>query len=196
MAQGYTIQIEGLSKLQKVFSDLPKSARKGIQNELQAIGEEWKGASMRDAPVDRARIKGSINYAVHDLTLELGAQSRHAAYQEFGTGAQFEAPAILGNYPAQFKGSDEGGDPIANLTAWVKRKGLNKPTFSTKTRRKTYKNKDAAARSIAFAIFMKQKRVGMKPQPFLFTGKDGSDRVTFYVNKLKKGIAGVLKQLM
>jgi hypothetical protein len=194
--KGYTLEIQGLTRLQKVFNELPKQARKGIQNELQAIGEEWRGKAITDAPVDRARLKGSINFKVNDLTLEMSAQSRHAAYQEFGTGKQFDAPAILGNYPAQFKGSDEGGDPIANLTAWVKRKGLNKPTFNTKTRKKVYKNKDAAARSIAFAIFKKHQREGMRPKPFLFTGKDGSDRVTFFFSKLKKNIANVLEQVL
>lgn len=50
MANGFTIEIEGLTKLQKVFKELPNTARKGIQNELQAVGQEWRESLLRTLP--------------------------------------------------------------------------------------------------------------------------------------------------
>ena len=192
----YVVKIEGLEKLQKVFKRLPDQTQREIKNELSAIGEEWIGAARKDAPADRGRLRGSISKKSAATTLEIIAQSQQAAYMEFGTKKQFKAPAALGNYPAQFRGSDSTGvNPITALTAWVKRKGLNAVTYNVKTRKKTYKNKTVAARSIAFLIYRKIKRDGVKPQPFLFTGKDGSDRLGHFTKMIKANISDVLKRV-
>lgn len=206
MSNGFTIEIQGLQRLQKVFKELPSRVRKGLQSELQATGEEWVGLARRDVPADRGRLKGSINFKVTDLALEIGAQSVQAPYMEFGTKRQFKAPAILGNYPAQFKGKHEsaGGDPLTALTAWVKRKGLA-ATYTIKSRqvatragKRTGRTKNEAKleKTIAFLIFRRIMKNGVKPHPFLFSGKDGSDRVTLMFDKVKKNIAAVLQKIV
>lgn len=195
MASGYTIQVKGLDKLQAVFKDLPKQVQSGVQNEFRAIGEEWVGAAKRDVPVDRGTLKGSISYRVNDLRLEVMAQNEYAAYQEFGTKGKFKAPAVLGSYPSEFKGSGaSSADPLTAITAWVKRKGIV-GTYSIKTRRRT-SNSDSQARSLAYLIFRKQMKEGMKPHPYLFTSSDGADRIGHFVDKIRKNIAAVLQQIV
>lgn len=191
----YVVKIEGLAKLEKLFKQLPVVVQKEIKNEMSAIGDEWVGAARRDAPADRGRTRGSISKKSAATTLEIIAQAQQAAYMEFGTKKYFKAPAALGNYPAQFRGSNTTGvNPITALTEWVKRKGLNAPTYSVKTKKKSYKNKSVAARAIAFMIFRKIKKWGVKPQPFLFTGANGEDRLGYFTDKIKKSVSDVLKR--
>lgn len=198
MAGGVTIQVKGMDKLQKVFSDLPKQVQAGIENEMRATGLSWVAAAKADAPVDRGRLKQSISFLVNNLSLAILAQSEEAAYMEFGTKTHYKAPAILGSYPAEFKGSSGStGDPIQALTAWVKRKGLA-ANFSVSTRRRTSRSQSEARleRTIAYLIWRKIRKEGVKPQPFLFTGRDGSDRIDFFVNQIRKNIAAVLQQII
>lgn len=198
MANNFTIEIKGLEAVAKLFQDLPKKAQTQITNEFKAIGSEWAGAAKADAPADRSRIRGSITNKASSLTLELAAQTAYAAFQEFGTKGKFKAPEEVRQYASQFKGKgDSGGvNPIVALTAWVKRKGLNAVTYNIKTRKKTFTNKEKAARSIAFLIYRKIKREGLKPQPFLFSDKNGGDRVKYFVDKLRKNIAEGLKDII
>lgn len=198
MAGGFTIEVQGLQKLQKVFNDLPRQAQDGISNELRAIGLEWVNKAKADVPVDRARLKGSISFQVQGTSLEIVAQNEIAAYQEFGTKSKVRVPAVLGNYPSEFKGSSSSSvDPITALTEWVRRKGLA-ANYSIKTQRRTSRNKNEAAleKTIAFLIFRKIRRDGIEPHPFLFSGKNGEDRVTFFVDKTKRNIAAVLQQII
>lgn len=193
----FTVKIDGLEKLSKVFRQLPKVMQREINGELRAIGEEWTGQARADVPVDRARLKNSISFKTTDLTLEVVAQNEYAPYMEFGTKSNVKPNPTLAGYEGQFKGSSPSGvDPIVALTAWVKRKGLNAVTYNVKTRKKTYRNKSVAAKSIAIAIFKTIKKEGVKAHPFLFTSKEGHDRVAQYVQKLKDNIVGVLKQFV
>lgn len=183
MANSFTIEVKGLDQVEKILKDLPKRATDEINAEFQLIGKEWQEAAFRDAPADRARLKGSISDKNGSLSFELQAQTAYAAYQEFGTKGQFRAPASVPGYASQFKGGGNNGgvNPIVALTAWVERKGIAQ---------------GKKAKSVAFLIFRKQKRVGMPAKSFLFTGRDGSDRVKFFVEKLRKNIAAVLKDII
>lgn len=182
MAQALIIEVKGIQKLNSVFSRLPRVVQHEVKNELRAIGEEWVGKAKSDAPVDRARLKGSISYNLHDLNLEIIAQNEIAPYQEFGTKRQFKAHRSLGNYPDQFRGSSSSNvNPIVALTDWVRRKGIGDG-----------KND----KSVAYLIFRKIKREGIKPHPFLFSGRDGSDRLTYFFNKVRKNIAAVLREIV
>lgn len=198
MSNGYTIQVRGIEQLNKLFTELPKQTQTGIENEMRAVGLSWVNAAKADVPVDRGRLKQSISFIVEKLSLTILAQSEQAAYMEFGTKKYFRAPAILGNYPSEFKGSSGSSvNPIEALTAWVKRKGLA-TNFSVSTRRRTSRSQNEARleRTIAYLIWRKIRKEGVKPQPFLFTGKDGSDRIEFFVEQIRKNIAAVLQQII
>lgn len=198
MASGYKIEVKGIDNLDKVFAQLPKQTQNGIENEMRAVGLSWVSAAKSDAPVDRARLKQSISFIVDRLSLTIVAQSEHAAYMEFGTKGKVKVPATLGSYPNEFRGSGESNvDPIQALTEWVRRKGLA-ATYSVKTRRRTGRSvsEERLERTIAYLVWRKIRKEGVKPQPFLFTGKDGSDRIDFYVEQIRKNIAAMLQQII
>lgn len=198
MASGYTIKVDGIDKLDRIFSQLPRQTQEGIENEMRAAGLSWVNAAKADAPVDRARLKQSISFVVGRLSLTIIAQAEHAAYMEFGTKSKVKVPPSLGSYPNEFRGSGESSvDPLQALTEWVRRKGLA-ATYSVKTRRRTSRSRseERTERTIAYLIWRKIRKEGVKPQPFLFTGKDGSDRTEFYVEQIRKNIAAMLQQII
>jgi hypothetical protein len=198
MANGFTIQIDGLQRLQKVMKRLPSSLKKEINAEFGAIGDEWKGAAQQDAPVNNSRLRASISKKREDLSVEIVAQAGHAGYMEFGTKSKARVPAELSSYASQFRGKgDNGGvSAIDALTKWVQRKGLNNMTYNVKSRKKSYKNKTEAAKAIAFLIFRKIKKYGVAPQPFLFTAKNGSNRLEFFTKKLKTNISNAIERAL
>lgn len=194
----FKLNVTGLDKVIAIMNDLPRKTQSEIQDEMQATAKDWEQAAKRDAPADRGRLRGSVSGSSASLTLEMSEQVAYAAYQEFGTGAKFKAPAVIADYASEFKGGgDNGGvNVIDALIAWVKRHGLNRPVYNIKTRKKVHKNTTIAARSIAFAIFKKHQKEGMEPHSSLFTGRDGSDRITFFIDRLRKNIAERLKNIV
>lgn len=200
MGSNFTIQVKGLDKVGQIFQNLPKTAQSQISDVMQEVGDAWVGAARTDAPANNSRLRGAVSRNIGTLSLEIIAQTEYAGYQEFGTKAKARIPAELQTYASTLQGAGRGGiSPIDVLALWVKRKGLNAVTYNVKTRKKRFKNKDVAARSIAFLIFRKIKREGLKPQSFLFSSKSAAgtgDRLDYFVNQIKQKIAAVLQRIL
>jgi hypothetical protein len=198
MADGFTIKIDGLERLNRVLDQLPRNVKSGVQQILHENGHDWMNKARADVPVDRALLKNSISFNVQATTLQIIAQNDTAAYQEFGTKSHVDAPAILGDYPNQFRGSSgRGGDPILALTEWVRRKGFA-ANYSIRTHRRTRrtKNESVLEKSIAYRVYRKIKKEGIKPRPFLFRSRNGEDRITYYYNRIKQDIADLLQSIV
>ena len=180
------IKITGLNELKTIFNNISSKARANIQNEMRVVGSEWETLARRDAPKNRGRMAASSKAVVSGTTISFTNSSNYSPFLEFGTGRQFKAPAILGSYPSQFKGTSTGGDPIGKIAQWVKDRRLNAGS----------RNKEKGARSIAYAIFKKRMKFGSKPRPFLYTGADGSDRIGIFTKKVNEAIDKALRKLL
>ena len=171
MATGFSFKVQGLDRLLKVFDQLPKQVQKELQAELGITAKEIRDGAKKDAPADEARLKNSISVKEPgSLTFEIVAQTSYAGYLEFGTKTKTSIPAGLEDIASQLKGPSGGqGNPIDALTAWVKRKGIA-GTYSTKTRRRlgNKSTKEKQDRQVAFIIWQKIRKYGIKPQPFFF----------------------------
>lgn len=188
MAKGFEIKINGLQDVQKILKQMPKRIREEVREEFKEAATETMNEMKRDVPVNQARLKNSLVVNVKgDLQTEIVAQSNYAAFVEFGTKSNADIPVGLETYAAQFRGPSgiSDVDPLVALTAWVRRKGLA-ATYSTKrydirSRQgvRTSRNNAEAQRerSIAFLIWRKIKRFGIKAQPFFFRDKSGQSRL-------------------
>ena len=200
------IGIKGLNEANKFLSRLDSSFKKEVKAELKFAAEEVAAFIKRDAPVDTSRLKNSVSVKQKTgLSVEIVAQSNNAPYMEFGTKKHFKAPAGLETYASQFRGQKGSGqtNPIEALTRWVRRKGLA-DTYSTqrydvntragvrRSRGKEYKKRES---TIAFLIFRKIKRDGVKPQPFFFTNKSGINRTAQATKIITERLVSALKRI-
>jgi len=193
MATGFSFKVQGLDKLINVFDQLPKRTQKELAEELKFTAGEIKDGAKRDAPADEARLKQSISVAnTGPLTFEVVAQSFYAGYLEFGTKTKAVIPPGLESIASQLKGPVGGqGNPIDALQQWVKRKGIA-GTFSVKTRRRTGSKttKDQQDKQVAFLIWQKIKKYGIKPQPYFFTQLKPAEE------RLRRRIGAIIKSLI
>ncbi len=171
MAAGFSFQVQGLDKLLKVFDELPKQVQKELKAELSITAKQIRDGAKKDAPADESRLRGSISVKEPgNLQFEVVAQTSYAGYLEFGTKTKTSIPAGLEEVASQLKGPAGGqGNPIDALQKWVKRKGLA-GTYSAKTRRRTGNKatKEQQDKQVAFIIWQKIRKYGIKPQPFFF----------------------------
>jgi HK97 gp10 family phage protein len=166
MATGFSFQVQGLDKLLKVFDQLPKQVQKELKAELSITAKEIKDGAKKDAPTDEARLKQSITVTEpRNLTFEVVAQTSYAGYLEFGTKTKVSVPAGLESIASQLKGPSSGqGSPIEALTAWVRRKGIS-GRFKRPGSKATKEQQD---KQMAYIIWQKIRKYGIKPQPFFF----------------------------
>lgn len=195
MASGY-VTLTGLDKILNIFHQLPKRVQKAMLNEFQESANEIKVGAQRDAPKDEGRVSKSISIKKmkgDEFGFEVVVQSNYAAYLEFGTKKHYRPQPGLEDVAAQFKGptGDTESDPLKAITAWVKRKGLA-ANFSVKTRARTRRNKNEAKleKQIAFLIYRKIMRDGIKAQPFLFKQVEPAE------TRLKKRLADIIQQVI
>jgi len=193
MPTGFSFQVQGLDRLIKVFDQLPKQVQKELSAELGFTAKEIRDGAKRDAPTDESRLKGSITVTEpKDLTFEVVAQTSYAGYLEFGTKTRAVIPAGLESIAGQLKGPSGGqGNPIDALQAWVKRKGIA-GTFNVKSRRRTGNKatKEQQDRQVAFLIWQKIRKYGIKPRPYFFKQMAPAE------DRLRRRLAAIIKDLI
>lgn len=186
------IGIKGLNEANKFLSRLDSSFKKEVKAELKFAAEEVAAFIKRDAPVDTSRLKNSVSVKQKTgLSVEIVAQSNNAPYMEFGTKKHFKAPAGLETYASQFRGQKGSGqtNPIEALTRWVRRKGIANNYNARRVK------KSDRERQVAFMIFRKIKRDGVKPQPFFFTNKSGINRTEQATKIITERLVSALKRI-
>lgn len=186
------IGIKGLNEANKFLSRLDSSFKKEVKAEMKFAAEEVAALIKRDAPVDTSRLKNSVSVKQKTgLSVEIVAQSNNAPYMEFGTKKHFKAPAGLETYASQFRGQKGSGqtNPIEALTRWVRRKGIANNYNARRVK------KSDRERQVAFMIFRKIKRDGVKPQPFFFTNKSGINRTEQATKIITERLVSALKRI-
>lgn len=183
----FEVKIQGLDKLTKFLESRGRVYKEEVKEEFKDAARIIKGEMQRDAPVDIGRLKNSVSIVPrNDLAVEIVAPVGYAPYMEWGTKSKAKVPGELQSYASQFRGSTPSTtDPILALTAWVKRKGL----ASSSTIKG--ENKAKRERTIAWLIFRKIKKFGVKPHPFFFYTPGGESRI----EKAKKLIIDKLKNI-
>lgn len=193
MAQGFSFKVQGLDKLISVFNRLSAKAQTELKAELKVTAGEIRDGAKRDAPADEARLKQSISTrTTGPMEFEVVAQTFYAGYLEFGTKSSAVIPAGLEEVASQLKGPVSGqGSPIDALTAWVKRKKIA-GTYSVKTRRRTgnKSTQEQQNRSVAFLIWRKIKKFGIKPRPYFFKQMGVAEP------RLRQRVANIIKQII
>lgn len=193
MATGFSFRVQGLDKLISLFNQLPKSTQKELKAELEFTASEIRDGAKRDAPADEARLKQSISAkSTGPLEFEVVAQTFYAGYLEFGTKTKTVIPAGLEEVAGQLKGPVSGqGNPIDALQQWVKRKGIA-GTYSTKTRRRlgNKATKEQQDKQVAFMIWQKIKKYGIKPRPYFFTQLKPAEE------RLRRRLGVIIKSLI
>lgn len=200
--------VTGLDEVKAIFGNLSASQQKVIKKEFEEAIKETSYLMRRDAPVDQARLKNSITYQVtNDLKGQITTNVFYSPFLEFGTKKQVRVPSEISSYAAQFRGPYNSAyafsfpevNPIEALMAWIKRKGIA-ATYSIRTQKRTKRTKSEAKteRQLAFVIWRKIKRDGIKAQPYFFTSKAGTFRMdqvkTLLTDRLTSGIKLLLKQ--
>jgi hypothetical protein len=140
------------------------------------------------APVNESALYNSISSKeLSEYQYEIVANTKYAAFMEFGTRKLAEIPAGTEQIAkdvqeAYRKAKSEGkGGTIADMEKsirrWVRLKGIV-GTYSVKTKRRTKRNKAEEERedSAVFLIMRKILRVGVKPQPFFFPSVQSGTR--------------------
>jgi hypothetical protein len=188
------VQIQGLEKLFALMADLPKRVQKALLVEFRETAREIANNAKKQAPVDTRRLANSISekpLSGEQFGYEDVVQNSYAAYMEFGTKGNTRVPAGLESYAAQFKGrSGATGDPLKALEEWVKRKGIA-GRFSTKTRRRLGNtvSKEKENKRVAYLIWRKIMREGVKAKPFFFKQMAPAEA------KLKQRIATIIQDI-
>jgi HK97 gp10 family phage protein len=189
---GFTLKVSGLDRLQKVFHQLPASARKELKAELKITASEVRDAAKKEAPADEARLKQSISFKENGaLGFDVVAQTAYAGYLEFGTKSKAIIPAGLQDIASQLKGPNPGqGNPLEAIQKWVKRKGIA-GIYSVKTK-KLSKSKASLAniKQVAFLIWRHIRKFGIKPQPYFFKQVPPAEQ------KLKTRLADFIKRII
>lgn len=161
MRGAVSIKITGYSKLIRKLNRLGDNVKREIGWEFQEAANEVRTLAIKKAPADESGIRNSISVkevpGKVNKEFEVVVGRFYAPFVEFGTKSKYKAPAELGSWPAQFRNQKIAGNPIEALRGWVHRKKLA-----------TGRNIEAQEKSIAFLIWRKIKREGVKAQPYLF----------------------------
>lgn len=198
---GFQFTIEGFDKLQQLTRKMPVQLRDELRAEVDITADEIAAGARRDAPKDEGILTKSISKKTKNgFERQIVAQSSYAGYQEFGTKTHVKVPSGLESVASQLRAqpSSSAANPLEALRGWVRRKGLaatySTTRYSTATRSgvRTGRNKGEAQREkqIAFLIWRKIKKYGIKPQPFFFKQLEPARPL------LIKRVSGVLKRVV
>lgn len=186
------MKVQGLDRMQKVFTKLPVTVRQELNAELKATSDEIRDAAKKEAPTDEARLKQSISAKkTGTLQFEVVAQSAYAGYLEFGTKTKVVVPLGLEGVASSLKGSVSGqGNPLEAIQKWVQRKGIA-GTFSVKTRKQSRSRASMQnIKQVAFLIWRHIRKFGIKPQPYFYKQVEPAEK------KLRDRVANVIKRIL
>lgn len=191
MATGFSFEVKGLDKLLKVFNELPGRTQQELGDELKITSWEIRDGAKRDSPADETRLRQSISTKETSKTsFEVVAQTFYAGYLEFGTKSYTNIPAGLEDIASQLKGPVGGqGNPIDAIQEWVKRKGIAATLTKTGRASKSKKAIDKQ-RQVAFMIWQKIKKYGIKSQPYFFKQMQPAE------DRLRQRLANIIKSLI
>jgi hypothetical protein len=167
-----TFQAPDFKKAIATIEGVEEKKIKEIELDIKDSVDQMVKLAKAASPINESRLRNSISAEkISPLQYEFVAQTKYAAFMEFGTktlvdippGAEeiaAEAQKIKGGTMAEFE---------ANIRRWVKLKGLA-GTYSVKTRRRTGSkaNRQREDDSVVFLIMRKILKVGVKPHPFFF----------------------------
>lgn len=164
-----------IGRVQADFKNLTFHKLKELSREVGAFAQDTANDAKRLAPVgaDTLLRKSISAKKVSEYQYEIAAQTKYAAYVEFGTRSKVSIPPgaeEIAKEAFAFAKSNKGSiaEFKKSLTRWVEKKGIA-GLYSVKTR-KLSKSKDSKAlvEQAVFAIMMKILRVGIEPQPYFF----------------------------
>lgn len=191
MATGFSFEVKGLDKLLKVFHELPERTQQELKDELKITSWEIRDGAKHDSPADETRLRQSISTKETGATsFEVVAQTFYAGYLEFGTKTYTSIPSGLEDIAAQLKGPAGGqGSPLEAITEWVIRKRI--AAKFTKTGRVS-KAKSAIANQkwVAFLIWQKIKKYGIRPHPYFFKQMQPAEE------RLRQRLVNIIKSLI
>jgi HK97 gp10 family phage protein len=93
MAKGFNIQVNdrAINNILNKYKNLVNDAAVEIDMELAAHGEDMARSAKNLAPVDTGRLRASISLKKDQfMSYQLVAQTKYAAYHEFGTGTLYD----------------------------------------------------------------------------------------------------------
>lgn len=147
-----------------------------IEDEIKDSADRIMLDAKRQAPINESILRKSIS-KMQESPFEwtIVADSKHAAFMEFGTrtlvsippGAEEIAREAERVYYSGNRGTIK--DMERAIRRWVKLKGIA-GTYSVKTRRRTGSKatRQREDDSVVFLIMRKILKVGVKPQPFFY----------------------------
>lgn len=188
----FVMKVQGLDRLQRIFTRLPKQVQTDLDDELQDTANEIEVAAKKEAPKDEVRLANSISSKKEGI-LKYGvvAQTAYAGYLEFGTKSKYRPQPGLDAVASSLKGATgSSGNPLEAIEKWVKRKGIA-GIYSVKTRklsrsRESLANIKQVARRIWFSIW----KYGIRAQPFFFKHVAPAEQ------RLKSRFANVIKKYL
>lgn len=191
MATGFSFEVKGLDKLLKVFHELPERTQEELKNELKITSWEIRDGAKRESPADETRLKNSITVTdPGELKFEVVAQTFYAGYLEFGTKTYTNIPPGLEDIASQLKGPVGGqGSPLEAITEWVIRKRIA-AKFTKTGRISKAKSAIANQKWVAFLIWQKIKKYGIKPHPYFFKQMQPAEE------RLRQRLANIIKSLI
>jgi hypothetical protein len=105
MANGVSIEIEGLDKLRKKLGKIPVALEREIDAELSVVSKNYENRAATAAPVDTGFLRNQITSSkIGEMAYEVVSGARYSAYLEFGTITKVRVPSELQSYALQFKG--------------------------------------------------------------------------------------------
>jgi len=132
------IEVNGLDALIKKFNTLAEETQTGIQAALNEFGNRVVGDAktlVRANSADEGYLLRNINATILNGGVEITANTKYAAYIEFGTrkfASQYvgSLPQDWQAYASTFKGPMSGGgnfkEMVKNIMDWCGRKGIDK----------------------------------------------------------------------
>lgn len=106
MANGVTIEIEGLAALQKKLGRIPNELVTEVDVLMDVTARGFENRAVAVVAVgETGFLKGGISYEkLAPMQYEIVSAMHYSAYVEFGTITQVRVPAGLEAYAMQFKG--------------------------------------------------------------------------------------------
>jgi len=101
----FGLNLTGIKEVENALKTMDKHLRQDVGDEINASALEILSSAKRLAPVDLSGLRNSISIEpVNDLTFEVEAKAKYAAYIEFGTGGEVKIPAGYEDLAILFKG--------------------------------------------------------------------------------------------